>query len=332
MLGVARGPTRYDRAMRILLPGGAGQLGTLLARHLHAAGHDVTVLSRTPKPAPWHTLRWDGATLDPAWTSLLEGADAVVHLSGKSVNCRYTARNRKEIIDSRVLPTRVLGRAIEQCASPPKLWMNASTSTFYRDSYDMPQDEERGEIGGSEPGVPDTWRFSIEVARRWEEAFYSSATPATRKIAMRTSMTMSPDPGSVFRVLSNLVRRGLGGRQGTGRQYVSWISDIDFCRATDFLFEHPEIAGPVDFTVPHPLPNRDFMAALRRAWGVRLGLPATKWMLGIGTFLLRTESELVLKSRRVMPGVLTRAGFEFTLPAWPEAARELVRRTRELTP
>ena len=318
--------------MRILLPGGAGQLGTLLARSLHAAGHDVTTFSRAPRPAPWRTIRWDGVTLETSWTRLLEGADAVIHLSGKSVNCRYTPANRRQIIDSRVLPTLLLGRAIEQCAAPPKLWMNASTSTFYRDAYDAPQDEFCGELGGHEPDVPETWRFSIEVARRWEEAFYASNTPSTRKIALRTSMTMSPDPGGVFRVLSGLVHKGLGGTQGTGRQYVSWIADVDFCRAIDFLVAHPEISGPVNLTVPHPLPNHAFMAALRRAWGVGPGLPAYKWMLAIGTFLLRSETELVLKSRRVTPAVLTRAGFAFTFPTWPEAAQDLVRRTRALKP
>ncbi len=316
--------------MRILLPGGSGQVGTILARHLHAAGHDVTVFSRSPKPAAWKTIYWDGLTLDTAWTDLLEGADAVIHLSGRSVNCRYTPANRKQITDSRVLPTLLLGRAIERCTNPPKTWMNASTSTFYRDAYDGPQDEFFGEAGGHEPDAPETWRFSIGVAKAWEEAFYTSTTPATRKIALRTSMTMSPDPGGVFRVLSGLVKKGLGGTQGTGKQYVSWIADVDSCRATDFLLEHPEISGPVNMTVPNPLPNREFMAELRRAWGVPVGLPATRWMLEIGTFFMRTETELVLKSRRAAPSVLTRAGFQFSLPTWAEAARDLVARTRQL--
>jgi NAD dependent epimerase/dehydratase family enzyme len=154
--------------VRIVIPGGSGQVGTILARHLHAAGHRVTVLSRNPKPAPWQTLRWDGATLSPSWTDSLEDAGAVIHLSGRSVNCRYTPENRREIIDSRVVPTLLLGRAIEQAQRPPKVWMNASTSTFYRHTLDRPQDEFTREIGGDEPGAPDTWNFSIDVARRWE--------------------------------------------------------------------------------------------------------------------------------------------------------------------
>ncbi len=314
--------------MRIVIPGGSGQVGTILARHLHAGGHRVTVLSRNPKPAPWQTLPWDGVNLNPVWTDTLEDADAVIHLSGRSVNCRYTPENRREIIDSRVMPTLLIGRAIEQAKRPPKVWMNASTSTFYRHALDRPQDEFTGELGGDEPGVPDTWNFSIDVARRWEEAFYASTTPATRKIALRSSMTMSPDAGGVFSVLSKLVRLGLGGTEGSGRQYVSWIHDRDYCRATDFVLAHAEIAGPVNFTAPNPLPNRDFLRELRRAWGVRFGLPANAWMLEIGAVFMRTETELILKSRRAVPSVLLRHGFGFEFPHWPEAAADLVERTK----
>jgi len=191
------------KRMRTVIPGGSGQVGTILARHLHALGHEVIVLSRQPKPAPWQTVWWNGKTLDPAWTELLEGADAVIHLSGRSVNCRYNAANRREIIDSRVVPTRLIGQAIEQSKVPPKVWMNASTSTFYRHALDRPQDELTGELGGNEPGVPETWNFSIDVARRWEEAFYASTTPGTRKIALRSSMTMSPDAGPRGRASSS---------------------------------------------------------------------------------------------------------------------------------
>ncbi len=320
---------------RILIPGGSGQIGQILARYLYAAGHDVTVLSRKPhrsKSTPWKTVRWDGLTLDPAWTALLEGADAVIHMSGRTVDCRYTARNRRQILDSRILPTLLLGRAIEQCAQPPKLWMNSSTSTFYRHTLDgpedHPQDEFTGELGGSEPGVPDTWNFSIDVARRWEEAFYASNTPCTRKIALRSSMTMSPDRGGVFRVLLRLVRMGLGGTQGPGDQYVSWIHDHDYASAIDFLIRHPEISGPVNLTAPEPLPNRDFLRALREAAGVKFGLPASRWMLEAGALLLRTETELILKSRRAVSTVLLQHGFKFSHPSWPDAARDLVSRTR----
>jgi uncharacterized protein (TIGR01777 family) len=315
-------------SLRIVIPGGSGQVGTILARYLHAAGHEVTVLSRTPKLAAWRTLHWDGITLDPAWTETLEGADAVIHLSGRSVNCRYDPSNRREIVASRVLPTLLIGRAIKQAKNPPKLWMNASTSTFYRDAYDRPQDELTGDLGGSEAGVPETWNFSIDVARLWEAAFYASNTPATRKIALRSSMTMSPDEGGVFSVLLRLVRMGLGGPEGSGKQFVSWIHELDYCRATDFLIDHEDISGPVNLTAPNPLPNREFLRDLRRAWGIPFGLPATKWMLEIGAFFLRTETELILKSRRAVPTLLLRHGFAFEFPSWPEAANDLVARYR----
>ena len=314
--------------MRIVIPGGSGQVGTLLARYFHARGHAVTVLSRNPRPAPWLTLPWDGRSLQTAWTDALEDADVVIHLSGRSVNCRYTSSNRREILDSRITSTLLIGRAIEQARRPPRLWMNASTSTFYAHTFDHPQDEFTGELGGFEPGTPDSWKFSIEVARRWEEAFYASNTPATRKIALRSSMTMSPDLGGVFSVLSRLVRLGLGGTQGSGRQYVSWIHEQDYCRATEFLIEREDLKGPVNLTAPHPLPNREFLHDLRRAWGRPIGLPASRWMLEVGAFFLRTETELILKSRRAVPTQLLRSGFEFTFPSWPEAARELAARAR----
>ncbi len=317
--------------LKVVIPGGSGQVGTILARHFHARGDQVTVLSRRPAAAPWKTAAWDGATLNPAWTQLLEGVDVVIHLSGRSVNCRYNAENRREIIDSRVIPTLALGRAMEQAKTPPRLWMNASTSTFYRHALDGPQDEFTGELGGFEPDAPDTWNFSIDVARRWEEAFYASTTPATRKIALRSSMTMSPDRGGVFSVLLGLVRAGLGGTQGSGRQFVSWIHDRDYCRATDFLIARQDIAGPVNLTAPHPLPNREFMRELRRAWGMPIGLPAAEWMLAIGAFFLRTETELILKSRQAVPGVLDRAGFQFEFPHWAPTAADLVQRFRAAT-
>ena len=314
--------------MRIVLPGGSGQVGTLLARYFHARGHAVTVISRSPQPAPWSTLPWDGFSLQTSWTDALEDADAVIHLSGRSVNCRYNSANRREILSSRITPTLLLGRAIEQARRPPRLWMNASTSTFYAHTFDHAQDEFTGELGGFASGMPETWKFSIEVARRWEEAFYASNTPATRKIALRSSMTMSPDPGGVFSVLSRLVRLGLGGTQGSGRQYVSWIHDQDYCRATEFLIGRQDLEGPVNFTAPHPLPNLDFLRDLRRAWGKSIGLPASRWMLEVGAFFLRTETELILKSRRAVPTKLLQSGFNFTFPTWPEAARDLVARAR----
>jgi len=313
--------------MRIVIPGGSGQVGHVLARHFHAQGHTVTVLTRTPAAAPWQVLPWDGVSEGP-WVSALDGADVCINLAGRSVNCRYNDANRRQIMDSRVHSTRILGKVIASLAHPPALWMNASTATLYRHALDRPQDELTGELGGNEPDAPDTWNFSIDVARAWEAAFYETPTPRTRKVALRSAMTFSPDKDGVFDVFLSLVRRGLGGTAGKGSQYVSWIHDADFIRAVEFLIAHPELDGPVNLASPNPLPNRDFQRVLREAWGTRIGLPTTEWMIEIGTFLMRTESELVLKSRRAVPTRLLQAGFVFEHPEWPEAARDLVARWR----
>jgi uncharacterized protein (TIGR01777 family) len=316
--------------MKILLPGGSGQVGTILARAFHARGDDVVVLSRSPRAthAPWRTVHWDARTPGP-WTVELDGADVVINLAGRSVNCRYTAANRREIMDSRVDSTRAVAAAIAAAARPPRVWLQAGTATIYAHRYDAPNDDLTGVIGGREPGAPDTWNFSIDVATAWERAATDAPTPRTRKVLLRSAMTMSPDPGGVFDVLLALVRRGLGGKSGDGKQYVSWIHERDFVRAVQFLIDRDDLAGPINLAAPTPLPNADFMRALREAWGTRVGLPATKWMLEIGTFLMRTESELVLKSRRVIPRRLLDAGFTFDFPTWPEAARDLVRQWRE---
>jgi uncharacterized protein len=315
-------------ALRIVLAGGSGQMGNLLARHFHASGHQVAVIARSGQPAPWRVIPWDGATLGD-WTGELERADLLINLAGRSVNCRYTPANRKAIKESRVQSTLLLGRAIARLAHPPRVWMNASTATIYRHALDREMDEDTGEIGGNERDCPSTWRFSIEVATSWEEAFFSAVTPQTRKIALRSAMTMSPDTGGIFAELLRLVRFGLGGASGSGEQFVSWIHGVDFIRSIEFLMAHEELDGPVNLAAPAPLPNREFMRELRSAWGTRVGLPASRPMLELGALFLRTETELILKSRRVVPGRLLRAGFEFQFPEWAGAARDLVGRWRE---
>jgi uncharacterized protein (TIGR01777 family) len=206
--------------------------------------------------------------------------------------------------------------------------MNASTSTIYREAFDRAMDDISGEVGGGEPRLPSAWRFSYDVATSWENAFFEAGTPHTRKVALRTSMVMSPDRGGVFDTLLNLVRMGLGGTAGSGRQFVSWVHDVDFVRAVEFLIARSDLDGRINLTSPNPLPNRDFMAALRRAYGAPIGLPAANWMLEIGAFFLRTETELILKSRRVVPRRLLEAGFEFQFPDWSGAAADLVKRRR----
>src|SRR5262249_25066658 len=234
----------------------------------------------------------------------------------------------REIMDSRVFSTRVVGQAIAQAKNPPPLWMNASTATIYPHAEERPMDESSGVIGGSEPGAPPEWRFSIEVAEAWERELFTAATPRTRRIALRSAMTMSPDRGGIFDTLLLLVRARLGGSAASGRQFISWIHEDDFARAIDFLIAKYEIEGCINICSPQPLPNREFMRDLRDAWGARLGLPAAKWILEIGARIIRTETELILKSRRVVPRRLLEAGFTFAFPDWAGAARELVARWR----
>ena len=315
--------------MKVVIPGGSGHVGGVLARYFTTRGDDVVILSRSPDAAHGlRTVRWDARSLGP-WAVEIDGADAVINLAGRSVNCRYHAANRREIMESRVDSTRIVGAAIAAARRPPAVWLQASTATIYAHRYDAPNDEATGIIGGSESDAPDTWKFSIDVARAWERALDEAATPKTRKVALRSAMTMSPDRGSIFDVLMGLVHRGLGGRCGDGRQFVSWIHEVDFVRAVERLLADDAFVGPVNLAAPGPLPNADFMRVLREAAGVRIGLPAARWMLEIGAIFLRTETELILKSRRVVPGRLLARGFAFEFPEWQAAARDLVQRWRQ---
>jgi uncharacterized protein (TIGR01777 family) len=313
--------------MKLVIPGGSGQIGTLLARFFHGDGHEVIELSRSPRSVPWRVVAWDGKTHGP-WTGEIDGSDVVINLAGRSVDCRYTPQNRRQIMDSRVDSTRAVGGAIRNAKKPAAVWLQMSTATIYAHRYDAPNEEITGAIGGDEPEAPDTWRFSIDVAKAWEQAAREAVTPGTRLVLMRSAMVMSPDRGGVFDTLLRLVRLSLGGASGDGRQFVSWIHDEDFVRAVRFLIEREDLSGPVNLASPNPLPNREFMRSLRQAWGRRIGLPAAAWMLEVGAFLMRTESELILKSRRVVPEWLREAEFGFQHPTWPEAAGELCRRVR----
>ena len=315
--------------MKIIIPGGTGQVGTVLARAFHKRGDEVVVLSRQPINKPWRVVNWDAERLGE-WSSEFEGADVVINLAGRSVNCRYNAENRKLITESRVKSTQVVGKAIAQALRPPHTWLQMSTATIYGHRYDAPNDEATGIIGGSEPNAPDTWRFSIDVVTSWERACNESKTPNTRKVLLRSAIVMSPDAGGAFDILLKLVRFGLGGQAGNGKQYISWIHDQDFVRSVLWLMEHEELDGPINLAAPSPLPNAEFMQALRKAWGVRFGLPAKEWMLEVGAFFLQSETELILKSRRVVPGRLLESGFVFDFPTWAEAARDLCLRWREV--
>ncbi len=319
----------YAHGVKVVIPGGTGQVGRLLRRALAGRGDEVVVLSRHPGPLEpgIRHVGWDGRTLGD-WAAEVDGADAVVNLAGRTVSCRYTTENLTQMMDSRVESTRVVGTAIAQAAAPPSVWLQMSTATIYADRRDAPNDEATGVIGGHEPGVPDYWEFSVRISRCWEAAQQDAVTPQTRRVALRSAMVMSPDRGGVFDVLLRMARLGLGGPVAGGGQYVSWIHDTDFVRAVELLIDRDDLDGPVNLAAPQPLPQRALMRDLRQAWGRRPGLPATAWMAEIGAWVLRTDTELLLKSRRVVPGRLLDAGFEFEFAEWPDAADDLVRRVR----
>jgi len=309
--------------MKVVIPGGTGLLGTLLARAFSVRGDQVVLISRRPRPGPWPVVGWEDIDAQ------VDRCDVVINLAGRSVNCRYNAANRKEILDSRVFSTRAIGQAIAKASAPPRVWLQASTATIYAHRYDAPNDELTGQLGGDEPGVPETWRFSIAVAKAWERAAIDQPTPRTRKVLMRTAVVMSPERGGAFDLLWRLARFGLGGSAAGGRQYVSWVHGADFVSAVLWLAES-ELDGAVNIASPNPLPYHEFMGRLREVAGAPVGLPATRWMLEIGAFALRTETELILKSRRVTPRRLLDAGFSFQFPSWRDACADLAR--RKITP
>ncbi len=310
--------------MKIVIPGGSGQVGQILARAWTARGDDVVVLCRSSSVPAGRVVPWDGKSAG-AWTKEIDGADIVVNLAGRSVNCRYTPDNLQAMLDSRVDSTRIVGRAITDAAKPPRIWLQMSTATIYAHRFDEPNGESSGILGGNEADAPARWGRSVHIAKEWEKTLAGAETPSTRKVALRTTMVMSPDRDGIFDTMLGLVRRGLGGRAGDGKQFVSWIHDADFVRALDFLIEH-DLSGAVNLAAPHPVPYVEFMRALREASGVRIGLPATKWMLEIGAWAMGSDTELVLKSRRVVPERLLTEGFRFEFEDWPLAAKDLVAR------
>ncbi len=259
-----------------------------------------------------------------AWARELDGADAVINLAGRSVNCRYTKTNLTEMLASRVDSTKIIGEAIERARRPPGVWLQMSTATVYAHRFDAANDELTGLLGGNEPGAPRYWRMSIAIARAWERTLCTAHTPRTRKVALRTAMVMGVERGGVFDMLLRLSRLGLGGPLAGGGQFVSWIHESDFVRAVAFLLECNDLDGPVNLAAPEPLPQRDFMAELRAAARVPIGLPATRWMAELGAVLIGTDAELVLKSRRVVPTRLLEAGFAFQFFVWHAAVKDLL--------
>lgn len=305
--------------MKLIIPGGSGFLGLYLAAYFSQKGWEVVILSRSEKNGKDKNIRfvkWDGKTLDN-WAKELEGADVVVNMAGRTVNCRYTEENKAEILNSRINSTRVLGEAIAQCQQVPKIWINSSSATYYKDTRgDLPpNDEYNGQTGTD---------FSMGVCQAWEKAFNESAVPdSVRKIALRTTIVLGKGGGAMQPII-NLVRRFVGGAQGLGTQYISWVHIHDFARVIDFLIERDDISGVVNCAAPNPEQNKDFMRKLRKACGVSFGLPMPVFLLRFGAILIQTEVELILKSRKVVSKRLAEAGFEFEYPTLEKAFEEIV--------
>jgi uncharacterized protein (TIGR01777 family) len=299
--------------------GANGFLGRYLCRHWVRKGYEVVAVARNREgwSGDGMFLPWDGKNAGP-WELALEGASVVVNLCGRSVDCRYHEENRRSILASRIDSTRAIARAIRQCEKPPALWMNASTATWYRHAEDHPQNEWQGEPGEG---------FSVDVARRWEEAFFGEMTPAaTRKVALRTGMVMAHEAKSVFAVLCQLTRCGLGGNWGDGNQRISWIHMEDWLAALDFIVQDPFLDGAINLTAPEAPTQSKWQQSLREALAMPLGLPATRWMLECGAWLLGTETELILKSRWVEPLRLQQAGFRWRFHRAENMMQDLMHR------
>ena len=287
---------------KIIIAGGTGFLGQVLTEHWKNTAYQIYILSRQHHldHDNVHYLKWDGRSIG-YWAKYLEGADLMVNLNGKSVDCRYTEKNKQLIYDTRIQATVVLGRAIEACSSPPKLWINAASATIYRHTEDREMDEVNGEIGKG---------FSVDVCKKWEAAFESFELPQTRKVIFRKGIVLGKQGGPLVPLL-NLAKLGFGGKQGNGEQYFSWIHTSDFVRAFDFILERKDLTGIFNLTGPEPIPNKEMMLHIRKLAKRPFGLPMPAWLLEIGAFFIRTETELILKSRRVVPTRLLDAGFSF---------------------
>ncbi|AHM61570.1 hypothetical protein D770_16580 [Flammeovirgaceae bacterium 311] len=300
-----------------MIAGGSGFLGSLSARYFLSQGWRVVVLSRSRQKRSRliKHLLWDGKSIGP-WQQELEDAEVLLNLSGRSVDCRYTKANRQEILSSRLDSTRCLAEAVAACKNPPRLWINASSATIYRHSYE-PQDEYRGEAGKG---------FSVAVCQQWEKAFYEKPLPGVRKVALRMGIVLGRNAGALV-PMKQLVQLGLGGWFGRGTQYMSWLHQQDYLRILSFIIDTPAAEGNINATAPQPIPNRPFLKAMRRAMGTPFGLPLPNPLLSLGALLIRTETELILKSRCVVPSRLQELGFRFQYSRAEEALQDLLSKT-----
>lgn len=315
---------------KIIIAGGSGFMGEEMIRYFGKTNKLVILTRNIPDAANnrnhynfltkedlvnTNYVEWDGVTTGD-WVKEIDGADAVINLSGKSVNCRYTEKNKKEILSSRLLSTKILGQAVNSTTVPPKLWINASSATIYRHATDKPQDEKTGEIKND---------FSVMVCKQWEETFFEQRTPFTRKVAFRMAITLGG--GGVMIPYFNLLKYGLGGKQGSGNQMYSWVHIDDTCRMIEWLYEHHELEGVFNCSSPNPVTNEQFMKTLREITNTKIGLPAFEWMLKMGAAIIGTETELVLKSRWVVPTKILETGFTFKYPNVTEALQQIIDQT-----
>ncbi len=300
---------------KIIIPGGSGFIGKYVAGFFHKKKYNIIILTRGKARIEDGItyLNWDGKKFGH-WIKELEGAEMVLNLAGKSVDCRYNERNKKEILSSRIDSTKIIGEAIDNCTIPPKLWVNMSTATIYEHTLEgIANDEKNGIIGND---------FSMNIAKSWEKTFNNFTLFATRKIAMRTSIVLGKEGGALTH-LAPLVKYGLGGKNGSGNQFVSWIHIEDLARIIEWFMENKKATNAYNCTSPTPITNKFFMQKIRETFGISFGLPATKWMIEIGTFLLRSESELVLKSRKVIPRKLLEEGFKFKFEKLDKALKNI---------
>jgi uncharacterized protein (TIGR01777 family) len=299
---------------KLIIAAGTGFLGQVLIDHFKDKFDEIVILTRGKSQTidAVKYVNWNARTFS-GWEKELENATVLINLAGKSVDCRYTKENKKEILLSRIESTKILNKAVLNCQNPPKHWLNSSTSTIYRFSLDKQMDEVDGEIGND---------FSINVALSWEKAFFKTETPKTLKSALRTSIVLGKN-GGAFIPLKTLAKIGFGGKQGKGNQFISWIHEADFTNAVDFIIQK-EIIGVINVVSPEPIANSIFMKRLRKAVGFPFGIPINKFFLEIGSFFIRTETELVLKSRNVIPKRLLENGFGFKFGEIDEAFLDLI--------
>ena len=300
---------------RLVVAGGTGFLGEVICDQLAGQFDEVFVLTRYahPRRGKIQFLEWDGRHTGP-WMKSIDGCDLLVNMAGRSVNCRYTEENKKEILESRVNSTMILGAAVIMANNPPAVWINSSTATIYEHTTDKPNDETSKRIGDD---------FSMTVAKAWENTFFDIPTPGTRKVALRSSIVMGKK-GGVLPVLRKLALRGLGGKQGDGKQMVSWIHEEDFVRAISFCYQHEELEGPINVVAPYAVTNEVFTRSIRHHLGALIHFPMSEWMLQLGAIWMQTQSELILKSRWAYPGKLMEAGFQFHYPTIEKTLQHLL--------